>query len=63
MHHLLSELLELSRIGRLVNASETLPFNDLAAEALKIVHGQLEERGVTVHIQPACLPFMEIASG
>ena len=52
MQRLLNELLELSRIGRLMNASETIPFGDLIREALEIVHGRLEERGVVVHIQP-----------
>ena len=52
MQRLLNELLELSRIGRLMNASETIPFKELVQEALEIVHGRLEERGVVVHIQP-----------
>jgi signal transduction histidine kinase len=52
MYRLLSDLLELSRIGRLVNDSEMISFNDLVDETLKIVYGQLEERGVTVRTQP-----------
>ena len=52
MRRMLGELLELSRIGRMVNASEMIPFADLAKDALDIVHGQLEERGVTVIVQP-----------
>ncbi|MEO5887999.1 MAG: ATP-binding protein, partial [Anaerolineales bacterium] len=49
---LLNELLELSRIGRMMNAPENIPFDELVREALDIVQGQLEERGVTVQIQP-----------
>jgi PAS domain S-box-containing protein len=52
MHRLLSELLELSRIGRMMNAPETIPFNELIQAALDIVHGRLEPRGITVQPQP-----------
>jgi PAS domain S-box-containing protein len=52
MYTLLNELLELSRIGRMKNASETIRFEDLVKTALEIVHGRLEERGVSVQIQP-----------
>jgi PAS domain S-box-containing protein len=52
MRHLLSDLLELSRIGRVVNTSVTISFAELIKEALAMVHGQLEERGVKVVIQP-----------
>lgn len=52
MHLLLKELLELSRIGRIMNPPERILFNDLVREALELVHGQLEARGVTVQAQP-----------
>lgn len=52
MHMLLKELLELSRIGRIMNPPEKIPFEDLVNEALELVHGRLEARGVTVHTQP-----------
>ena len=52
MEQLLWDLLELSRIGRLVQPSEEIPFDDLAREALDVVHGQLTARGVAVHVQP-----------
>ncbi len=52
MQRLLNELLELSRIGRMMNAPENIPFDELVREALDIVQGQLEDRGVTVQIQP-----------
>jgi PAS domain S-box-containing protein len=52
MQRLLNELLELSRIGRLMNTPQVLPFEDLVGEAMAVVHGQLKERGITVQIQP-----------
>ena len=52
MHLLLKELLELSRIGRIMNPPEKIPFEDLVREALENVHGRLEARGVTVLTQP-----------
>jgi signal transduction histidine kinase len=52
MQRLLGELLELSRIGRLMNPSETMPFEDLARAAVDIVDGQLKARAVTVTLQP-----------
>lgn len=52
MQLLLGELLELSRIGRLVNLPESVAFEELAREALKIVQGQLELRKAAVILQP-----------
>jgi PAS domain S-box-containing protein len=52
MQRLLNELLELSRIGRKMNASETFSFKELVNDALDILHGQFEERKITVQIQP-----------
>jgi len=52
MHKLLTELLELSRIGRAMNKPEDIPFNDLVKDANDIVHGQLELRRITVLTQP-----------
>lgn len=52
MHALLTELLELSRIGRVMNAAEDVPFADIVKDALEITRGQLESRRVTIRIQP-----------
>ncbi|MGZ9222575.1 MAG: PAS domain S-box protein, partial [Anaerolineales bacterium] len=52
MHALLTELLELSRVGRMMNEPEYIPFLDLVNDALDIVHGQLESQRVTVRILP-----------
>ena len=53
MARLLDELLELSRIGRLMNPPEEISLTDLAQEAAQMVAGQLVARGVTVEIDPA----------
>ena len=52
MQELLRDLLELSRIGRMMNTPETIQFEDLLNDALDIVHGQLEARHITVLTQP-----------
>lgn len=52
MDELLKDLLELSRIGRLINKPQDVPFGDLVMDAAEIVRGRLEERGVTLRIQP-----------
>ena len=52
MDTLLSELLELSRIGRMMNPPVDVPFDDLVKDALDIVHGQIEKYNVTVQTQP-----------
>ncbi|NWG33475.1 MAG: PAS domain S-box protein [Chloroflexi bacterium] len=52
MHTLLTELLELSRIGRMMNEFEDIPFHELVKDSLDIVHGQLLARHVTVQTQP-----------
>jgi PAS domain S-box-containing protein len=51
MQRLLNELLELSRIGRMMNPPQNLSLNEMIQEAMDIVHGRLEERGITVHVQ------------
>ena len=51
MQRLLNELLELSRIGRLKNESAYVNFNELASEALELVHGRIMEHNITVQVQ------------
>lgn len=53
---LLADLLELSRIGRLVNPPQEVPFGDLVAEALQQVAGQVAQKGVTVTVMPDMPP-------
>ncbi len=50
MQTLLSELLELSRVGRLTNPYQFIPFEELVKEALEIVHGRLYGKNIQVHI-------------
>lgn len=50
MDNLLKDVLELSRIGRLVNTPIDVPFGDLVKEAVEIVHGRLDARGITLQI-------------
>ncbi len=52
MGQLLDELLELSRIGRMVNPPETVELTELAAEAVEILSHQISEHGVEVTIDP-----------
>jgi signal transduction histidine kinase len=50
MHRLLNELLELSRIGRLMNPPEDIPFKKIVDEALALTRGQLMAGNVQVHV-------------
>jgi PAS domain S-box-containing protein len=51
MQRLLDELLELSRIGRVANSPEAVPFGDVVRDAVGLVAGQIAARGVRVEIQ------------
>ena len=57
MHQLLNDLLELSRIGRLMNDPTVIPFDELVRDAVELVQGRIMECGVTVHID-ADMPFV-----
>ena len=50
MGQLLHELLEMSRIGRLVNPSVEVSFQEVAQEALQAVAGPIAGRGVAVQV-------------
>ena len=50
MQNLLDELLELSRIGRLVNKPEKVPFETIAQEAVSLVEGRLSAGNIKVEI-------------
>lgn len=52
MDNLISELLELSRIGRIVNPPELLDMNSLIHDALETVDVRLRSKNVHVTIQP-----------
>ncbi len=55
MSRLLDELLEMSRIGRVVNPPVRVPFHELVQEALDMVAGSISERGVAVHVSAEAL--------
>lgn len=52
MLNLLDDLLELSRIGRLTNPPTAVSLNILVTEAIELVTGRIEEKQVTVIVQP-----------
>ncbi|MDO9326682.1 MAG: PAS domain S-box protein [Methanoregula sp.] len=52
MQALLVDLLELSRLGKIVNPPEKIPFGTIAHEAVDLLAGPLAERNVSVVIEP-----------
>jgi PAS domain S-box-containing protein len=52
MERLLNELLELSRIGRLMNPPKKVPIEEIIRDALENVRGQLDAHNVKVKLQP-----------
>ncbi len=52
MQQLLDDLLELSRIGRIINTPQTVSFDTIVRDALELVAGQIAARGVQVTVQP-----------
>jgi len=52
MGRLLDDVLELSRVGRVVGAPVRVTFHALAEETLQSVAGQIAERGVRVQVGP-----------
>jgi signal transduction histidine kinase len=51
MHRLLNELLELSRIGRIVNPPSDIPFRDIVKEAVSLARGRIMVGNVKVEVQ------------
>lgn len=50
MQRLLNDLLELSRIGRLVNEAQPINFNKLISEVLELLHGRIHEGNIRVSV-------------
>ena len=50
MQTLLNDLLDLSRVGRLMNKPKEIAFQDVVTEALELVHGRISQRGIEVRI-------------
>ena len=51
MDALLSDLLELSRVGRLMNPPEDVPFEEIVNEALERARGRIEANNIQVTVQ------------
>jgi PAS domain S-box-containing protein len=51
MQRLLKDLLELSRIGRLINTPVEIRFNAIVKDAIEILQGQLNEKNLTIQYQ------------
>ena len=52
MHHLLEDLLQLSRIGRIVGPSANIALVEVMHEALALIAGRISQSGVRVDIAP-----------
>lgn len=50
MQTLLNDLLELSRIGRVINKPQLVSFQEIVAEAVELVQGRISQRGIAVSI-------------
>jgi PAS domain S-box-containing protein len=57
MQQLLNGLLELSRVGRLMNPAQLISFEEITRDAIAIVHGQIDAIGAEVILQKG-LPFV-----
>jgi signal transduction histidine kinase len=53
MERLLRELLELSRVGRVVGEPQAVALSEVAREAVALAAGRIAERGVEVEIDPS----------
>lgn len=51
MQQLLNDLLELSRIGRLVNQPESINLNEVIAEVLALLHGRIHAGGIRIDVE------------
>jgi PAS domain S-box-containing protein len=52
MERLLNELLELSRIGRVINTPREVSFEEIVRDALDLVAGRVSGKRVQVHVEP-----------
>jgi PAS domain S-box-containing protein len=59
MEQLLNELLELSRIGRMVNEPVKVPFEEIVKEALSLAQGRLSANKIEVRVE-ADLPVVKV---
>jgi signal transduction histidine kinase len=59
MGKFVDELLDLSRVGRIINPPKDVAFDEIVRDALKATEGLFEERGVQVEIE-AIFPFVYV---
>jgi len=59
MHQLLNQLLELSRIGRIMTPSQEIPFETIVQDAVAAVHGRLSAGNIKINIAKD-LPFVSV---
>jgi PAS domain S-box-containing protein len=59
LYKMINELLELSRIGRLINPPQDVPFEDIVREGLKTVDVAISSKNVQVEIAPS-LPVIHV---
>jgi signal transduction histidine kinase len=52
MHKMIKELLELSRIGRIINTPQDVPFDEIVRDGLSAVEGHIDEKKVQIEIEP-----------
>ncbi len=52
MGKLVDQILDLSRIGRIINPPSNIPFSEIVQEALKMAEGTVKARQVNVQIEP-----------
>lgn len=48
----MNDLLELSRVGRLVNEPKEIRFNDLIDDVLELLHGRISQGNILVTVEP-----------
>lgn len=59
MARLLNELLELSRIGRMMNPPEDVPFNMIVHDAIELVRGRLDAKNIHIMVAEG-LPVVRV---
>lgn len=59
MAKLVDQILDLSRVGRIINPPKDVPFVDIVQDALQLAQGLLIERHIDVHVE-ADLPVVHV---
>jgi PAS domain S-box-containing protein len=59
MYKMISELLELSRIGRIINPPEDVPFEEVVQAGLNNAEASIKEHNIQVQVQPN-LPIVHV---